>query len=191
MEYFNYHNDLELVKGCILISEPFLPDSNFERTVILLCEHNEEGSFGFVLNKPTEIFVKDVLKGELELEKKLYIGGPVQHDSFHFLHKDPSLEGAVQVRDDLFWGGNFEQLKLKATAGDIKAAEYKFLLGYSGWSDGQLEDELKAKSWIIAHDIDTSIVVSEDSGEMWKKVLNQLGGRFSLYASYPVDPRLN
>ena len=97
MEFFKYRNKIKPEKGRLLISEPFLPDPNFERTVVLLCEHNEEGSFGFVLNKPSILKVGEVMEDLTELENLVYVGGPVQQDTLHFIHRNASLENAVEI----------------------------------------------------------------------------------------------
>lgn len=190
MEFFNYDTDNNIKKGSILISEPFLPDSNFERTVILICEHTEEGSVGFVMNKPSTYVVKDVMEGGLNIDNRVFIGGPVQRDSFHYIHKDPNIDGAVPVRDGLYWGGEFDELKSKSLSG-YQFDNFKFFIGYSGWSEGQLENEMKDKSWIVSNDLDANLLFSEDTEDIWKKALKYLGGRFELYSEYPVDPRMN
>ncbi len=84
MEFFKYKNKLKPEKGRLLISEPFLPDPNFERTVVLLCEHNDDGSFGFVINKPSILKVNDVIEDIRVVEDIVFIGGPVQQDTFIF-----------------------------------------------------------------------------------------------------------
>jgi putative transcriptional regulator len=102
MEFFKYRNKIKPEKGRLLISEPFLPDPNFERTVVLLCEHNEEGSFGFVLNKPSILKVGEVMEDLTELENVVYVGGPVQQDTLHFIHRNASLENAVEIVEKYF-----------------------------------------------------------------------------------------
>src|SRR6187402_72073 len=110
MEFFKYANKITPEKGRLLISEPFLQDPNFDRTVVLLCEHNEEGSFGFVLNKPAIVKVSDVMDELKNFEHLIYIGGPVQQDSLHFIHRNKESEKGTEVREGIFWGGNFENV---------------------------------------------------------------------------------
>ena len=191
MDYFDYDNKIEPKKGRLLVSEPFLPDPNFERTVVLLCEHNTEGSFGFILNKPSLVLVSEVMEELSTVDSRLFIGGPVQHDSFHYIHKNETLTDAVKIRDGIYWGGNFEQLKLLVETGQAHPEDYKYFVGYSGWSPGQLEEELEAGSWIVVEDISPSLVFHSDINDMWKKALKTLGGRFNIYSNYPIDPRLN
>ena len=104
MEFFKYKNKIAPEKGRLLISEPFLPDPNFERTVVLLCEHNDEGSFGFVLNKPSILRVKEVLEDVLSIDSIVYVGGPVQQDTLHFIHRNSAVEKAVEIAPNVYWG---------------------------------------------------------------------------------------
>lgn len=191
MEFFKYKNKLKPARGRILVSEPYLNDPNFERTIILLCEHNEEGSFGFVLNKPSIAKVSDVMDNEVNLESTVFVGGPVQQDMLHFVHRCADLQDAVEIGEGIYWGGNFESLRLMLQTNQINPADLKFFLGYSGWSEGQLEEELKADSWIVSNQLNDELVFETDAEVMWQKALKDMGGRFSVYSNYPVDPRLN
>jgi len=191
LDFFSFKNSFKPEKGSLLLSEPFLPDPNFERTVVLLCEHNQQGSFGFVLNKPSTVFVGDIIE-ELEgCNSMVYIGGPVQQDTLHFLHQRGDLEGSIDVGNGLFWGGDFQMLKLWLATDLMGVDEIKFFLGYSGWSEGQLEKELEGESWIVADKSSIEVCLKLDAETLWKSVLKEMGGRFQLYSNYPVDPRLN
>ena len=191
MEFFNYDTNLKPEKGRLLISQPFLPDPNFERTVVLLCEHNDEGSFGFVLNKSTQLTVDEIFEGINDLHAKVYIGGPVQQNTFHFVHCDPDMENSNEIREGLFWGGNFDQFKIWAQTGNIDEEAYRFFVGYSGWDAGQLEKELESKSWIVAEISDPLSIFTISPEDLWKETLRNMGGRFQVYSGYPTDPRLN
>jgi putative transcriptional regulator len=144
--------------GVLLIADPFLKDPNFMRTVIFLCEHQDEGSFGFVLNR---IFDRtlDQLFPELEgYRLPVHFGGPVQLDSVHFLHQYPELiPGGICVCEGIYWGGEFEDVIRLLRSGDIDPAKIRFFIGYSGWGEGQLADEMKEKSYFI--------VISKKSGK--------------------------
>lgn len=191
MDYFGYQENIKPAKGDLLISEPFLPDPNFERTVVLLCEHNEEGSFGFILNKPSLLKYSDVME-DSSYDEILYVGGPVEQDTMHVLHAmGDLLEGSIQLGNDVYWGGNFEQLQIMINNNQIDPAAFKFFLGYSGWSAGQLEMELQEKTWIICNQARKDQVFDTDSDKLWKNVLNEMGGKFKMISNYPIDPRLN
>jgi putative transcriptional regulator len=191
MEFFRYKNQLKPEKGRLLISEPFLPDPNFERTVVLLCEHNEEGSFGFVVNKPSILKVNEVMEDIKKLEDIVYVGGPVQQDTLHFLHRNTTLEGAVKVAHEVYWGGDFEGLISQIDMGVIESKDIRFYLGYSGWGPGQLEAELEEESWIVCDFATDELLFDMEPAMIWKKALDSMGGRFSIYSNYPVDPRMN
>jgi putative transcriptional regulator len=191
MEFFKYRNKIKPEKGRLLISEPFLPDPNFERTVVLLCEHNEEGSFGFVLNKPSILKVNEVMEDIRGLDNLVYVGGPVQQDTLHFIHRNAVLENAVEIVDQIYWGGAFESLMLLCETKQVTSADIRFFLGYSGWGPGQLESELDQDSWIVCDYVTDQLLFDTGPEIMWRKALENMGGRFSMYSNYPVDPRLN
>ncbi len=192
MEFFKYRNKIKPEKGRLLVSEPFLPDPNFERTVVLLCEHNEEGSFGFVLNKPSILKVNEVMEDiNVLVDNMVYIGGPVQQDTLHFIHRNAILENAVEIVNQVYWGGAFENLVLLCETNQIAAKDIRFFLGYSGWGPGQLDSELEQDSWIVCDYVTDQLLFETGPEIMWRKALENMGGRFSMYSNYPVDPRLN
>jgi putative transcriptional regulator len=191
MEFFKYKNKIAPEKGRLLISEPFLPDPNFERTVVLLCEHNEEGSFGFVLNKPSILKVTEVMEDVLSLDSMVYVGGPVQQDTLHFIHRNSTVANAVEIASNVYWGGDFETLVSLVDTKQIPVNDIRFFLGYSGWGPGQLDTELEQDSWIVCNFINEQLLFDTDPQVMWRKALESMGGRFSVYSNYPTDPRLN
>ena len=189
---YKHNNSVEPKKGDLLISEPFLPDPNFERTVIIICQHSEEGSFGFVLNKPSVMKFDEVLEDIVDFGETLYVGGPVQQDTLHFIHRAGDLiEGGVEIANGLYWGGNFETLKILIENKQINPDDFKFFLGYSGWGSGQLQDEIKANSWIIYPQASLRQIFDYEPEKLWREVLKGMGGRFKMFSNYPDDPRLN
>lgn len=187
---FKYKNQHKPEKGCLLISEPHLPDNNFERSVIYLCEHNEKGSFGLVLNKSSNLKLNELVP-HLDLAYPVGIGGPVENNTLHFLYRNnPNIEMSVTVGENINWGGNYEQIidwmKLEGDEQDIR-----FFIGYSGWSEGQLEKEIEHSSWIVFPNATEQLVFDTRKKNLWKAVLKEMGGRFSVFANYPSDPRLN
>jgi putative transcriptional regulator len=191
MEFFKYRNKLKPAKGTLLISEPYLPDPNFERTIILMCENNEEGSFGFVLNKPSLANVSEVMDDIKDYNVPAMVGGPVQQDTLHYIHRYPALEDSVEILPGIYWGGNFEKVLFLLDTKQLAHKDIKFFLGYSGWTGGQLEAELEQDSWIVSDKVNEELVFDTVPDEMWKKTLTIMGGRYSVYSNYPKDPRLN
>lgn len=191
MEYFKYTNKLKPERGRLLISEPFLPDPNFERTVVLLCDHNEEGSFGFVLNKPSLLKLNEVMEEIGSLDSLVFMGGPVQQDTLHFINRTVSVTSAVDIVDNVYWGGDFENLITLIDTKQISSQDIRFFLGYSGWGPGQLDAELEQESWIVCDYVTNQLLFDTEPAQLWKKALESMGGKFSVISNYPVDPRMN
>jgi len=178
-------------KGSLLVAEPYLGDPNFERSVILLTEHNEDGSVGFVINKPLELQLDDIVVNFPSFDTLVYHGGPVQQDNLYFIHnKGDLLPGSIQIDYNLFWGGDLEPLKELIKCKLIDPREIRFFLGYSGWGLGQLSDEIKENSWLVL-DNKALDVLKDEPAQMWKKVLMGVGGEYPLWANSPLDPSLN
>lgn len=192
MDFYNNFDSQLPAKGDLMISEPFLPDPNFERTVILVCEHNEQGSFGFVLNKPSLLKLSDIMEEVDGFESIVHVGGPVQQDTLHFIHRvGNELEGGEEISEGVRWGGNFEQLKIMIEQGQVEEKDIIFFLGYSGWGEGQLQQEIKEKSWIIHKSVTSQQVFDKDPKNLWRDILKGMGGKYKMFSNYPTDPRLN
>ena len=190
--YFHDGVSIPPKKGDLLISEPFLPDPNFERTVVLICENNEDGTIGFILNKPSMVHLGDVFEELDHFEKKVFIGGPVQQDSMHFIHRGQiNLEGGSKIAEGIYWGGNFEQMKVLIQNNNIETQDVQYFLGYSGWAPGQLDEELKENSWIVSPQATESQVFDLNPELLWREVLKNMGGKYRMFSNYPTDPRLN
>ena len=177
--------------GILLIADPFLKDLNFTRTVIFLCEHQKKGSFGLVLNKQFEQTMDQLLTGFENLPIPVYFGGPVQPDTIHFVHQYPDLiPDSLKVGEDIFWGGNFETVISLIRSKSINPQKIKFFIGYSGWGEGQLDDELKEKSWLTVP-ATRKLVFQTHFNEVWKGSLKHLGGEYEIMINFPIDPQLN
>ena len=177
--------------GTLLIADPFLKDPNFMRTVVCLCEHQKEGSFGFVLNKKYEETIDQLITDLEGFKIPVYYGGPVQQDTIHFLHQYPDIiPDSIKVTDDIYWGGNFETLSALIKTNGIDLSKIKFFIGYSGWSEGQLSEELKEKSWITSP-ASRNLIFDISFTDVWKESLRSLGGDYELLVNSPIDPQLN
>ncbi len=179
-------------KGNLLIAKPFLGDPNFERGVILLCDYNLEGSFGFVLNQVTNVLLGDVIKENIYPDIPLYLGGPVEKNTLHFIHKRPDLiSGGSEVLPGVFWGGDFETAKLLLNLNTLSNKDVRFFVGYSGWGGGQLDAEVNIEeSWIVTT-TDKDFLFDTNPDYFWREVLKNMGGEYKSIAHYPIDPRLN
>lgn len=185
-------NRIKPAAGHLLLSEPFMPDPNFKRTVIMLCEHIEDGgTVGFILNKSLNIQVCDALVDFDIVKNDLFYGGPVAKDTLHYLHRyGDIIEDSLHISDDIYWGGNFEQIGELLKDGTLDPKNIKFFLGYSGWSPGQLDEELTDNAWIVTK-AKSNYIFDTGNKELWKKVLNDLGGEYTQIINYPEDPSLN
>lgn len=178
-------------KGNLLIAEPsILNDKEFNRSVIYLTEHNEEGCIGFILNKPTEFLLSDLIP-EVNCDFKVYSGGPVEQENLYFIHKLPELiPNSIKIDKNIYWGGDFNSLSDLLHNNQIDKNDIRFFLGYSGWSVNQLDNELKDSAWIIANNIYPNIFeVQSDS--IWKNQIMAKGGEYQIWANAPKNPSLN
>jgi len=177
--------------GILLIADPFLRDPNFLRTVVFLCEHKQEGSFGFVLNRKYENTLDELIPDLDDLKLPVYYGGPVQMDTIHFLHQYPDeIPGGEEVIKGVYWGGDFEKVVEMLKSGAADPGKIRFYIGYSGWSDGQLEAELKEKTWLTVAST-RKLIFHGNYEEIWKDSLKQLGGDYEMMINFPIDPQLN
>ncbi|MGB5818879.1 MAG: YqgE/AlgH family protein [Saonia sp.] len=179
-------------KGKLLIAEPTLTgDVSFNRSVVLLAEHNEEGSVGFILNKPLEYNIGDLIT-EIHIPFKVYNGGPVEQDNLYFIHKVPHLiDNSIEISDGIYWGGDFENTIDLINKKMITHKDIRFFLGYSGWDSLQLDQELLSKSWIVAKNKYESDIIQKSTSAFWKEKMMELGGNYLLWSNSPENPGLN
>ena len=184
-------NGLKPEPGKVLISEPFLPDYYFNRSVVLLVEHNEDGSLGVVMNKPSTEKVSDVIQDFPKFDSLLYLGGPVETEEIFFIHTRPDLfENSHEVNDELSWGGDVEELKELILLDLIKPHEVRIFLGYSGWNEDQLLTELKENSWLVS-DFPTLDLMNTHAEILWKESVRTLGANYKFWLNFPINPELN
>jgi putative transcriptional regulator len=181
----------DLAPGSLLISVPMMEDPNFRRSVVLICEHNEKGSFGLTLNRPIDASLADVLDGVYAFDPTLHLGGPVQRDTLHFVHcAGDRIPDGIDLPGGITWGGNFDAVQELAQSGELSNDDIRFFLGYSGWSPGQLENEIGEDAWIVAPS-GGRVLFEEAADELWRAVLRRLGGEYALLSTFPDDPRMN
>jgi putative transcriptional regulator len=182
---------LELSTGKLLIANAHLEDQNFKRSVILICEHSDDGTFGLALNRPLELSVNEVIEDLDDWNAPLYLGGPVQPNTIHVLHRlGDKIEGSTEIVDGVFWGGDYDEIRRLIELKAATADDFRFFLGYSGWGAGQLNDELQGGSWYLSQATEKA-VFNDPHDKLWSRALRAKGGEFAIIANFPEDPRLN
>jgi len=182
----------KLKKGCLLIAEPsIIGDLSFNRSVILLADHNDEGSVGFIINKPLKYKIRDLLP-DIDSNFKIYNGGPVEQDNLYFVHTIPDLiPDSIEISNGIFWGGDFETTKTLINNGVIKKKNIRFFLGYSGWDQNQLEEEMQGNSWILLKNASGNKILGKAGNDFWKEKIIELGGEYLIWSNAPENPILN
>ncbi len=177
--------------GVLCVADPFLKDPNFMRTVVLLTEHHDEGTIGFVINRQYQNTLDELLP-EMEGHKlPVYYGGPVQMDTVHFLHRYPEkIPGGVEIVEGVFWGGDFDALIDLIREGTADISRIRFFIGYSGWGKGQLDTEMNEKTWLTTQ-ATRQLIFHQAAEEIWKDALKQMGGDYEMMINFPIDPQLN
>lgn len=185
-------NTKVIKKGSALVAQPFMADNNFNRTVLIICEHNnEDGTVGFVINRKSPFMIQELLEDFPEFEVEVYYGGPVAPETLHYIHNvGDLLEGSIEIKPGIFWGGDFEKLKFLIGSDLILPKNIKFFLGYSGWDPGQLEGEFVKGSWIL-DEMFPNYLFKSDSELLWKQILTNKGNTFSVIAQMPNSTRVN
>ncbi|MEM1000789.1 MAG: YqgE/AlgH family protein [Bacteroidota bacterium] len=178
-------------RGTYLLAEPFLADTNFRRTVVLLTEHNDQGTVGYVLNRPSELKLHEAIPDFPDFAAVLYEGGPVERRTLHYIHRIEELgEDENEIAPGVYWGGDYERLKLMIMSGHVDPDDIRFFHGYSGWGPDQLDGEMETNSWIVAPSRPT-FTFAQDTDDLWANILKAMGGKYRLMANYPPHPSLN
>ncbi|MES2875080.1 MAG: YqgE/AlgH family protein [Bacteroidota bacterium] len=178
-------------KGNLLVSEPFMLDPNFKRSVVLLTEIEEQGALGFILNQRSDFLVRDLIT-DSNCNLPVFIGGPVANDTLHFVHSCyDKLNSGIEIMDGIYWGGNFEALQVLLNTNQIDKSEIKFFVGYSGWGEEQLEAELDQNSWLVANSFNSEVIFVEDEENLWREVVIGLGPKYAHIANFPENPQWN
>lgn len=184
------HENLIPKQGRVLISEPLLSDTYFKRSVVIVTEYSEQGAVGFVLNKPIDIPLNDVLDDFPNFDAKVYIGGPVEKDTIHFLHTlGEVVPNSVHVIDNIYWGGDFDTLKDLVAVGIVKSDQVRFFLGYSGWNPKQLDEEIENNAWLVTEMDSEKIMLANKN--IWKQTLDELGRKYKVWSNFPENPAMN
>lgn len=183
-------NWLEPQKGRILISEPFSGERIFEKSVVLIIEHNQHGTAGFILNKPLASVRISILNTLEKFPHSINLGGPVEIDKLFFIHSVPELiSGSIEIVDGIYYGGNFKSTVKLIEEGKISSRQIKFFAGYAGWNAGQLTDEISKKFWMVGKLNPETIM--DNQKDIWKEAVATMGDRYKIWENLPADPSLN
>jgi putative transcriptional regulator len=187
---FSFINSILPGSGKILLSDPFLDEDYFRRSVVLICNHNEDGTFGFVLNNYIDVDLRKIDEHFPELNTKISIGGPVETDSLFYIHEFQDVKDSFEIMDGLFFGGDYQNLLENISKAEQKNT-VRFFLGYSGWAPKQLDEEIAAHSWIVAENIAKHELLDTLNQDLWKTLMMKQGGRFKTIANSPLNPNNN
>ncbi|MBX3102007.1 MAG: YqgE/AlgH family protein [Bacteroidetes bacterium] len=178
--------------GMLLVANPFMQDPNFRRTVVLLVLHaEEEGTLGFVLNRPLDARVNEVVGTLGGFSAPLLQGGPVELDTLHFVHRmGTAVPGACPVTPEIAWAGDFDWLSLQAALGQLPEDDFRFFLGYSGWAAGQLAAEQQQRSWLVCP-ASPFLVFNTTPEDIWVQAIRHMGGKVAHMVHFPEDPSQN
>lgn len=184
-------NKLEPKAGRLLIAEPFLDDGFFRRSVVLLTEHGEKGSVGFILNRPLDVMVHDAVPDFPDFSRPALLGGPVQRDQLYFIHTlGDRIKDSMPVAKGLWWLGDFSQVKKLIAEKEIGENEIRFFIGYAGWEPGQLQKEMDEKSWFVSHP-DLDLIFTPKAETLWPDAVKKMGTAYAPMVNFPQDPSLN
>lgn len=186
--YFRAVMAKTLIKnGQVLLAEPFMLDPFFRRSVVLLCEHHDQGSMGFILNKSIDVKLNDLVSEFPSFDADVFYGGPVQTDTLHYIHNvGDLLEDSLPICRGVWWGGDFDKLKLLASASLIMPENIRFFVGYAGWSSGQLDEEMESGSWMTAN-MDPNYVFKANPQGLWSQVMYNKGNLYEVLSELPED----
>lgn len=185
-------NKLKIKKGTLLLAQPFMADPNFKRSVVLITDHHKtDGTVGYALDRLAGTRINDLINNFPDIDSPLFIGGPVGKDTLHYIHDvGHILDDSIKVVEGVYWGGDYEKLKFLIKNQLIKPHNIKFFIGYSGWTAGQLADEVEYGSWMLS-DMDPNYAFDNNPKELWKKITRDKGGRYTVISELPNSNHLN
>lgn len=180
--------------GALLVAEPFLREEYFNHAVIVLVEYDEKGTaMGIVLNKPTGYDLGQVVEGiDDDVDVPLFCGGPVSCDRLFYIHSlGDEFPGAQKLIDGLYIGGDFEVVKSYVNMGLPTEGKIRFFVGYSGWSPGQLCEEMSNHIWAVVPQPATAEILREEGDSFWYQIVRGMGEAYRNWLYHPLDPQMN
>ncbi|MCK9159687.1 MAG: YqgE/AlgH family protein [Bacteroidaceae bacterium] len=185
-------NNVAPALGKILISGPFLFEPIFRRSVILLIDHSKKGSMGIVVNKKLPLCLNDFFKEFDVIDNiPLYKGGPVETNMLFYIHRLEFIPDSLSLNNGLYVNGNFDYIKSYILKGNPVSGYIRFFLGYCGWSDKQMSDELKKNTWMVSETNAYELLEEKENLNLWKHSMESLGSKYRTWARFPLIPSLN
>lgn len=193
MDRYNDHLQIEstglsLEAGRLLVSTPYFNDPFFNHSVVLLTDYEEEHTAGLIINRQLPHNVYDLVN-EIKVEEPIFFGGPVMTEAVFLLHSFESCPEASRLLPGVYVGYN-PVLIAVIEQHAIANLKHKFLLGYAGWSPGQLEDEIRRNMWVIAP-ATQSLVFDTPAEEVWTRTVQRLGKPYEHWLKIPKNIMYN
>lgn len=188
---FDFTTNNEPLIGSLLISNPMLSDRMFQRSVILICDHTDKGTVGFIVNKLSLTDVSESVAELDQLDIKLHYGGPLDINGINTIHKNVDIDNKLHIKDDLYYSGNIYQLPSLNNIKRLSLNDIKFFLGYSSWIPNQLKFEIQNKSWIVINDYNSDFIFNTPANDMWDEALKLMGHQYKAFRNFPIDPSFN
>ncbi len=188
---FSFKNTNTPKKGALLLSDPFEMDVHFTRAVVLICDYDSNGTFGFVLNNYVEMTATELNQSLTSFKGRVSIGGPVDKTNLFYIHRFAWVQGSQKIQDDLYFGGEFDEVIEQMKIHPESEKMVRFFIGYSGWNAGQLEEELQQNTWIVVENQTVDTIMNTTSNKLWKEIMGSQGTKFRLLADFPINPENN
>ena len=179
-------------KGSVLLSDPFLADGYFTRSVVILCDYSKEGAFGFVLTNYLEIDFTSIDTSFPVPNAKISVGGPVDTEHLFYIHEFGSrVDESILIKENLYFGGNYSKLQEILLENKENENKVRFFMGYAGWGYSQLIEELKENAWIVVDNISAAEILDTERTDFWKYCMEKQGSRYKIISQFPLNPNEN
>ncbi len=181
-------------RGSLLIADPMMEELYFRRSVVMVLDvDTNKGFLGLTLNKETRITLHDLMPGWTKGKNiPVYCGGPVDLERLFLLHSlGEKIHGATEIIPGIYVGGDVEEILNYIEEGGEIEGKLRFFLGYSGWSEGQLEREIEHHSWAVRNPENGAGLLTGSENEYWRKEVEKLGESYRSWLLMPLDPSSN